>query len=123
MSHRLVTNQIELSLINHQPLVDGDVAYLQRHRYPIMAWSPLAGGELFKSAAINVTLETVAKRLNSTTEAVAIAWLLAHPARIVPVLGTNNIARIKRIHDATAVSLDRETWFELYTAALGREVA
>ena len=103
--------------------MDGDVAYLQRHRYPIMAWSPLAGGELFKSAAINVTLETVAKRLNSTTEAVAIAWLLAHPARIVPVLGTNNIARIKRIHDATAVSLDRETWFELYTAALGREVA
>ena len=123
MNHRLVTNQIELSLINHQPLVDGDVAYLQRHRYPIMAWSPLAGGELFKSSAINVTLETVAKRLNSTIEAVAIAWLLAHPARIVPVLGTNNIARIKRIHDATAVSLDRETWFELYTAALGREVA
>ena len=123
MSHRLVTNQIELSLANHHPLVEGDVAHLQRHRCPIMAWSPLAGGELFKNQSLNAALETVATRLGSTADAVAIAWLLAHPAKIVPVLGTNNMERIRKLHAAAQVWMDRETWFELYTAALGREVA
>ena len=51
------------------------------------------------------------------------AWLLAHPARIIPVMGTNTIARIEAISDALKIDMDRQTWFELYTAALGREVA
>ena len=50
------------------------------------------------------------------------AWLLAHPARILPVLGTNNLDRIGRIGDAAKVTMDRETWFDLYTHALGHEV-
>jgi predicted oxidoreductase len=48
---------------------------------------------------------------------------MVHPATIIPVLGTNNIERIKNIHRAADIQLDRETWFELYTASLGREVA
>ncbi|MEN8656761.1 MAG: oxidoreductase, partial [Marivita sp.] len=55
--------------------------------------------------------------------AVAVAWLLAHPARILPVLGTNNLDRIARIGDAANIQIDRETWFDLYTHALGHEVA
>jgi predicted oxidoreductase len=54
--------------------------------------------------------------------AVAVAWLLAHPARIMPVMGTNAIGRIKTLSDALKVTMDRETWFTLYTAALGQEV-
>jgi predicted oxidoreductase len=54
--------------------------------------------------------------------AVAIAWLLRHPAKIVPVLGTNNIQRIKTAADALRVTIDRQTWFELYTLAIGSEV-
>ena len=53
----------------------------------------------------------------------AVAWLLAHPVRVLPVLGTNNLDRIGRISDALKVTLDREDWYEIYTAALGREVA
>jgi predicted oxidoreductase len=49
--------------------------------------------------------------------------LLAHPARIMPVMGTNSLARIAKISDAMKVKMDRETWFELYTIAIGREVA
>jgi predicted oxidoreductase len=49
--------------------------------------------------------------------------LLAHPANIIPIMGTNNINRISKISDAFKVKMDRITWFELYTAALGREVA
>ena len=55
--------------------------------------------------------------------AVAIAWLLAHPAKIVPVLGTNRLERIAQSAAATNVEIDRQTWFEIYTAALGHEVA
>ncbi|MEL6594990.1 MAG: aldo/keto reductase, partial [Pseudomonadota bacterium] len=54
--------------------------------------------------------------------AVAVAWLLAHPANIMPVMGTNTISRIKSFSDAFKVEMDRETWFGLYTHALGHEV-
>ncbi|MGB1426004.1 MAG: oxidoreductase, partial [Paracoccaceae bacterium] len=52
----------------------------------------------------------------------AVAWLLAHPAHIIPVMGTNNITRIQRFSDALKVSMDRQTWYEIYTAARGHEV-
>lgn len=55
--------------------------------------------------------------------AVAVAFLLRHPAKILPVLGTNSLDRIAKIADATKVNLTRVQWFQLYEAALGREVA
>jgi len=54
---------------------------------------------------------------------VAVAWLLAHPACILPVMGTNTLARIARFSEALRVKMDRQDWFTLYTAALGHEVA
>jgi predicted oxidoreductase len=53
----------------------------------------------------------------------AVAWLLAHPAGILPVMGTNNLQRIGQIGRAVDVKLSRQDWYELYSAALGREVA
>jgi predicted oxidoreductase len=53
---------------------------------------------------------------------VALAWLLAHPAQIIPVLGTNNLDRLQTLSAATKVLLTRQDWFEIYTAALGHEV-
>ncbi|MEO0357530.1 MAG: aldo/keto reductase, partial [Pseudomonadota bacterium] len=88
-----------------------------------MAWSPLAGGELFANEAVMTVLHQIAEDQETDTGAVAVAWLLAHPANIVPVMGTNNLTRITQISDATRVAMDRETWFEIYTAALGHEVA
>jgi predicted oxidoreductase len=48
---------------------------------------------------------------------------LRHPAQVMPVMGTNSLARIAALGDALKVDLDRQSWFEIYTAALGREVA
>jgi predicted oxidoreductase len=48
--------------------------------------------------------------------------LLAHPAEITPVLGTNNLERIGQITDALTIELDRQDWFWLYESALGHEV-
>ena len=122
MDAPLVTNQIEISLLHHVPFTDGDVAYLQERSIKPMAWSPLGGGELFKNSEIMDALGKVAKENGVDETAVAVAWLLAHPACILPVMGTNNLSRIKTFSDALKVKIDRETWFELYTAALGNEV-
>ena len=54
--------------------------------------------------------------------AVAVAWLLAHPAGILPVMGTNTLSRIATFSDAFKLEMDRQTWFELYEAANGQEV-
>ncbi len=123
MKTKLVTNQIELSLSAHQGFTNGDVAYLQERNVPIMAWSPLGGGSLMTgSGAVQDAMAAVAKAHSVDNAAVAVAWLLAHPANIIPVMGTNNLDRIKTLSDATKVKMDRQTWFELYTAALGHEV-
>jgi len=64
----------------------------------------------------------VAASLDSDVTSVAVAWLLAHPARIIPVMGTNNLERIAGFEKAAELSIDRQTWYEIYTAALGDEV-
>ena len=125
MKNQLVTNQIELSVLAHDSFVNGDVAFHQRIGTPLMAWSPLAGGALFSGDHPDVmsALSNVASQNNVDETAVAIAWLLAHPSRILPVLGTNSLDRIKGMSAALDVKMDRQTWYEIYTAALGREVA
>ncbi|MBF9042336.1 oxidoreductase [Rhodobacterales bacterium HKCCE4037] len=125
METPLVTNQIEMSVLHHAPFTNGDVAFHQRQGQPLMAWSPLAGGALFgaEGAAVRTVLERIGSDHGVGADAVAVAWLLRHPARIIPVMGTNNMNRIKHLSDAVKVELDREDWFEIYTAALGHEVA
>jgi predicted oxidoreductase len=123
MKTPLITNQIEVSLAAHESFTNGDVAYLQERNVPIMAWSPLGGGSMMTgTGAIQDALSKVAADNGCDNSAVAVAWLLAHPANVMPVMGTNNINRIKALSDALKVNMDRETWFELYTAALGTEV-
>ena len=126
MKNRLVSNQIEISLMQTRGLVDGQIAHAQRLGVPVMAWSPLGGGRLFGQDAAALRLRPALQRLASAQgvdeTAVAIAWLLHHPARIIPVLGTNDPARIARMQDALRVTLDRQTWFELYSLANGADV-
>jgi len=128
METPLASNQIEISLTAHEALVNGDLAFLQEHEIAPMAWSPLGGGALFDetSAAtvdLRATLSRIAAEHGTDPAALATAWLLAHPAGILPVMGTNSLDRIARLADAMSLKIDRQTWFELYTAALGREVA
>lgn len=125
MKTKLVTNQIEISLLHHAPFTNGDLAFHQMNGQPPMAWSPLGGGALFDTrlSGLHGALQAIASEHDVDISAVAVAWLLAHPARILPVLGTNNLDRIARIGDAAKIQIDRETWFDLYTHALGHEVA
>ena len=118
MKSHLVTNQIEMSLAATDSFTNGDLAFHQEQATTIMAWSPLGGGKLMKDKGIlGKALKKIAVNQNVDIAAVAVAWLLAHPARICPVMGTNNLNRIAKISDAMNVKMDRESWFELYTAS------
>ena len=124
MKTPLCTNQIEASVLHFAPFIDGDIAWMQEHGIHPMAWSPLGGGRLFgeEGAAVRAVLDRIAAEQGVDATAVAVAWLLAHPAKLAPVMGTNNLGRIRAISDAVGVGMDRETWFEILTAAWGQEV-
>jgi predicted oxidoreductase len=93
-----------------------------------MEWSPMAGGRLFgpaNDAARRITdaARGMAARYDGATlEQLAYAWILAHPARPLPILGTNRIERIKSAAAAAEIVLQREDWYALWEAAQGRRV-
>ena len=126
MQTPLVTNQLELSLLAQHAFLDGSVSQCQQHQIRPMAWSPLGGGRLFgdEAAALRLrpALQRIAQEHAVEVDAVSIAWLLAHPAGIVPVVGTNNLDRMARLGDALKVQMDLETWYALWTLAAGQEV-
>ena len=125
MRNPLVTNQIEISLTAKDTFINGDIAYHQERGQPLMAWSPLAGGSLLSGSdtPLRDALHRMGAEQGVDWSAVAVAWLLRHPARIIPVMGTNSLARIRALSDTLKVEMDRQAWFTLYTHALGHEVA
>ncbi|MGA7594720.1 MAG: aldo/keto reductase [Gallionella sp.] len=121
----LQTNQIEISLMHLESLFDGTLDQCQRLRVTPQAWSPLAGGALshqHEDTALSRALTRLGHELGVTREQLAIAWLLHHPARIRPVLGTGKLSHIRELAGAQNIVLDRQLWFELLESALDREV-
>jgi predicted oxidoreductase len=123
--NRLLTNQIEISLLHNSAFTNGDLAYLQQHKIAPMAWSPLGGGAMFKDKQTPLwqKLNSIAKSYNVQPSSVAIAWLIRHPATIMPINGSNDLQRIKRLSEALSFDLSREEWFELLQIATGKEIA
>lgn len=124
----LVTNQVELSVMNPQAVLDGTLDHAQKLRMRPMAWSPLGGGSLFaqstpQSRRVAPALAEIAARLGGADQGqIALAWLLRHPSRPVPVLGSSRIERLRSLAAAETVELDRQTWFALLEASLGQPV-
>ena len=128
LSFPLVTNQIEMSVLHTAPLFDGSLDHAQRLRVAPMIWSPLGGGRLFsgggeRESRVRGVLANVAKETGGTDVAtVAIAWLLRHPARLIPVLGSLNRERLGAMSAALEVKLERQQWFEILKASTGTDV-
>lgn len=123
----LVTNQIELSVLHLAPLHDGTLDHLQQLRVPPMVWSPVAGGRLFhaddeRARRVREALAAVGREVAAPVDAVALAWLLRHPARALPVMGTGKIERLREAVMAESITLDRQQWFAVWEASAGREV-
>lgn len=124
----LVTNQIECSPLHLEPFTDGTLDQAQSLGVSPMIWSPLAGGRLFHGAddaalRVRVVLERLANEWGSSVTAVACAWLMRHPSRPIPVLGSQRVQAYEEAVSATKLVMDRETWYEIWSAGAGRNVA
>jgi predicted oxidoreductase len=126
----LQVNQIECSLLHRDPLTDGTLDQCHATRITPMAWSPLAGGVLadgprellrhqksYKAKPTITELDRVAKVHGTTRANIALAWLLRHPAGIVPIVGSADPARIREAATAGRVELSREEWYRLLGSA------
>ena len=102
--------------------------YCRLHEILIQAWAPLAGGILTGKAverpsaamvAAGSQVRQLAEEKNVSHEAVLIAWLLRHPARFQPIIGTTKPERVRAACQAKTVELTREEWYMLFTAGRG----
>ncbi|MCA8864560.1 MULTISPECIES: aldo/keto reductase [unclassified Halomonas] len=121
MHHRLSANQIELSIAHTTPLFDGSFDDLCADGHSPMAWSPLAGGQLMQGA-VGDCLDKWATKLDSSSSALALAWLRSLPHSPTPVIGSVKPERISDMLNAPT-TLPREAWYELLEAARGHCVA
>lgn len=122
LSFPLVTNQIELSLFQHQDFFNGTVDSLLKHRISPMAWSPLGGGKHFEDGQIKSQLENLSHHYKSTPTQLLLAWLMKHPATVFPILGTTKPERIEEGAKSTSINLDRQHWFEMLKWVTGKDV-
>lgn len=118
----IVTNHIELNLLNTSAFDNGQVDYIKQKYMRPLATSPLAEGKIANSSEkiplrIRGKLEELAGKYNSHFESVAIAWLVKLGA--LPLIGTIDEQRIRNIAEAFRVNLDRQDWYELYSVSRG----
>lgn len=128
MEQPLATNQIEFHLLNPEPITDGTLSQCEQLGVLPMAWSPLAGGRIFdQNNPAAGRLAAAAKNMSAryhgaTLEQLAYAWIMAHPSRPLPVIGTNKLERIQSAALADDIVLEREDWYALWEAAQGRKI-
>lgn len=128
----LVVHQVEISLAKRDTFEDGTLDQCMTMQMTPMAWSPLAGGLLGEGArrllrwqqnyrveAILPLLDEIAAAHGVSRTTIAFAWLLKHPSRIMPIVGSINPERIREAARAETVQLSREDWYRLFIAAQG----
>jgi len=118
-------NQIEFSITHLEPMLDGSLDHMQANRITPMCWSPL--GTVFRNDneqsqhILKVTNELAAK-YDVPNDIILLAWILKHPAGILPVCGTSDKNRLAQLMKATTIEMELQDWFMLWTASTGNNV-
>lgn len=124
----LVTNQVELSVMAMDSLHNGMLDLAQKLRHVPMIWGPLAAGHIFRAEneraqRVRAMLEKVGEELGGAPiDQVALAWVMRHPSKPAPVLGTGKIERLKSAIQACDLKMSREQWYMIWEASAGHEV-
>ena len=131
----LIANQVEINLLRPDCLQDGTIDQCLAEYITPMAWSPLAGGRLADNGPIDLqtpdhahrirvreTLDLLARERGVTRSVAALAWLLKHPAKIVPLVGSTHSERIRDAVNATEIELTRDEWYRLMEAVHGQRL-
>jgi predicted oxidoreductase len=124
----LATVQNEFSPLAIEPLFDATLDAAMKRGAAVLAWSPLGQGRLAaiagasgspRTEVVIAALDAVAARAGTPREAVAYAWIMAHPSRPIPLIGSQNPQRIRQARSAYSVQLTRQEWYTVLVAARG----
>ena len=116
-------NQIEISLTHNEPMFDGQLDYCQRKHILPMSWSPLGilkKPQSQRPSKLQHAIFKLTKKYDCGFPSIALAWLLKHPAKIHPILGTTNPNRLIEAQKALQIQLNEEDWFFLLEAVRER---
>lgn len=123
----LAVHQIEFSAGHIEPLFDGTLDQAMKRQMAIAAWSPLmrggfASGGPAELEAVRVVLSRIGEAHGVTAAAIALAFLLAHPAAVTPILGTKNPAHFREALAGLTLTLTRREWYDIVEAARGEHM-
>lgn len=127
LGNKLVTTQPEISPLRIDCFENGELDQAMMLGLTPMAWSPLGGGRLAapsapREQAVAATLDTVAQAQGVSRTVAAYSWLMAHPAGIIPIIGSQNAARIAESAAALSVRWTRTDWYAVLVAARGERL-
>ena len=123
----LSTIQPEISPLHLDAIVDRTLDIAMQHDLATLAWSPLGGGRIAspgndRERAVAAALDEVAAAYGVSRSAATFAWIMAHPAAPIPIIGSQNAARIVEAADAYKVRWTRETWYTVLVASRGERL-
>lgn len=123
----LASHQPEFSPLHLEPIENGLFDLAMELGVGILAWSPLGGGRLGnpqddRSRAVAAALDAVAAKFAVSRSAATYSWVMAHPAGAIPIVGTQNAARIAELADAYKVRWTRQDWYDVLVASRGERL-
>lgn len=118
-------NQVQFSATHFEAMTDGSFDYMQMHKIRPLSWNPL--GTVFredtkKTRRLKKLLSTLVEKYHLGSDTLLLAWILKHPAGVIPIAGTVNVARIQSLIKAAELDLDKEDWFAIWTESMGNDV-
>ncbi|KQX08608.1 aldo/keto reductase family oxidoreductase [Flavobacterium sp. Root420] len=118
-------NQVQFSATHYEAMIDGSLDYMQTHGIRPLSWNPL--GTVFredtkKTRRLKKLLSELVQKYSFGSDTLLLAWILKHPAGVVPIAGTVNIARIQSLMKAVELEMDKEDWFAIWTESMGDDV-
>lgn len=116
----IVTNHIELNLMNTSAIEDGRIDFIKQRFSKPLAWAPLAGGKIMngtdeKAIRLRAKLEEVGSNYNANIEQTAVAWLMK--LGTLPIIGSLSETRIRNGASASEIKLSNEDWYDIYQVA------
>jgi predicted oxidoreductase len=118
-------NQIQFSATHNEAMLDGSLDYMQLNNIIPMSWNPL--GSIFKenneqTQRLKKLLVELADSYNVASDVILLAWILKHPAKVIPVVGTANNVRIQSLMKAVELNLNQVDWFAIWSESMGNKV-
>lgn len=118
-------NQIQFSATHLQPMLNGELDYMQLNGIKPMAWNPLGSiykEEIPQTIRLKTLLIKLSEKYNLPEDILLLAWILKHPAQIKPVVGTTSLERIKTLQKLQNYELEIEDWFAIWTESIGTKI-